>query len=240
MDNSLNMTFDTYLEKSNIGYLRDQTQNILLNEYVDTYKNTCPQKFKVYEADELYIYPVPLYNEMNYTPLYQIKAKPKPFNLAIDAMNRFQNPTNLMCSTSLSRDYRSHPMTKRLFKLKEILKHIYQDYQLDWIGLYRIMSNVDHVEKGLVKEVYIGEMSRSVYPLTTDYISKSTLTYTGMIGQAFYLDDIQDPTRQYSILPSIPTASGSIGFFNKAVGRIYLQIWGEIDMKKLIMFSSTH
>lgn len=58
-----------------------------------------------------------------------------------------------MCSTSLSRDYRSHPMTKRLFKLKEILKHIYQDYQLDWIGLYRIMSNVDHVEKGLVKEV---------------------------------------------------------------------------------------
>ena len=30
-------------------------------------------------------YPVPLYNEMNYTPLYQIKAKPKPFNLAIDA-----------------------------------------------------------------------------------------------------------------------------------------------------------
>ena len=45
-------------------------------------------------------------------------------------------------------------MTKRLFKLKEILKHIYQDYQLDWIGLYRIMSNVDHVEKGLVKEVF--------------------------------------------------------------------------------------
>ena len=83
------------LQKSNIGYLRDQTQNILLNEYVDTYKNTCPQKFKVYEADELYMYyhfsisicsyPVPLYNEMNYTPLYQIKAKPKPFNLAIDA-----------------------------------------------------------------------------------------------------------------------------------------------------------
>ena len=83
------------MQKSNIGYLRDQTQNILLNEYVDTYKNTCPQKLKVYEADELYMYchfsisncsyPVPLYNEMNYTPLYQIKAKPKPFNLAIDA-----------------------------------------------------------------------------------------------------------------------------------------------------------
>ena len=44
------------MQKSNIGYLRDQTQNILLNEYVDTYKNTCPQKFKVYEADELYMY----------------------------------------------------------------------------------------------------------------------------------------------------------------------------------------
>lgn len=107
--------------------------------------------------------------------------------------SRYFSQNNSRCSIPFSKDYRSHPMTQRLWRLHRILQVLASLYALNWVGLFRLMQGVDSTEWGLVKESYIGDVSRPVIPLNLDWVEINNCAWSSMYGKIRYSPDL----RQY-------------------------------------------
>lgn len=58
--------------------------------------------------------------------------------------SRYFSQNNSRCSIPFSKDYRSHPMTQRLWRLHRILQVLASLYALNWVGLF-----LSHARSGL-------------------------------------------------------------------------------------------
>lgn len=158
-------------------------------------------KLKVYEADELYIYPVPLHDPSGYHSYVGTKPREKPFNLATDA---YSISENLMGLPPLGRDYRLHQMTKRLWRIRELLKFVGRVYDLETISVFRAMQNVDCTEWALVKESYVGHSGLAVFELSKEWIVKSSVSWCGCMGKVSLVPDVQNMNTRVPIFQSSP------------------------------------
>ncbi|KAK8801164.1 hypothetical protein WA158_001934 [Blastocystis sp. Blastoise] len=201
----MDFSFQDYTDKARVKELYNQGRMTRLNEFVSKWSQVVPPRFRVYEADELYIYPVPIITNDDIQTTWKIR--PKPFNLATDA---FQKDCNLMSNIPLGKDYRTHPMTKRLYKLRELLKEVSTTYHIDWIGIYRIMCGVESTDTVLVKEVYKGEMTRPTFPLDDSWVNKSSVTCAGLTGNVIYIQNLQIQDSQHYVIPSTENCESSL------------------------------
>lgn len=95
----------------------------------------------------------------------------RPFNLAKDAYH-------IPFDTAV---LQFHPMTTRLLRLKSIILELNAIVQADWVGIYRVVT-ADGLPS-LLKESYIGEPSRALFPLTEEFSKKSTNSWVGLTGK---------------------------------------------------------
>ena len=114
--------------------------------------------------------------------------------------SRYFSQNNARYSVPFSKDYRSHPMTCRLWRLHRILQDLASSYALHWIGLFRLMQGVNSTEWGLVKESYIGDMSRPVIPLNLDWVERNNCAWSSMYGKIRYSPDLRKYVHDYSWL----------------------------------------
>lgn len=85
----------------------------------------------------------------------------------------------------------SHPETKRLWRLQQVIDHIYAQTGVDWIGIYRrIQKNDGSVV--LAKEAYRGEYSRAEFPLTEEFAKTSNNATVGLTGKAITVQSVDE------------------------------------------------
>lgn len=82
-------------------------------------------------------------------------------------------------------------MTQRLWRLHTILQVLSSSYALTWVGIFRLMQGVDSTEWGLVKESYIGDISRPVIPLNIDWVETNNCAWSAMYGKVRYYSDLR-------------------------------------------------
>jgi putative methionine-R-sulfoxide reductase with GAF domain len=127
-------------------------------------------------VQHMYEYRVPTISADGTCSNTEVLAK-SPFNLAVNGYN--------ICGASAfsAAELRSHPMTERLVRLKSIIEGLYELTQADWIGLYRLVSDVS--DRGapiptLMKESYRGEPSRALFPVTEEFAKRSTNSWVAL------------------------------------------------------------
>jgi L-methionine (R)-S-oxide reductase len=76
-------------------------------------------------------------------------------------------------------------ITKRLCLLKKIVQDLAIKYNIEWIGIYRVVTN-DSVPC-LVKEAYVGSNSRAFFPLTKEFAAHSNNSTVAMSNTAIYI-----------------------------------------------------
>jgi L-methionine (R)-S-oxide reductase len=127
----------------------------------------------------LYEFKVPLLS-LDGTCSVAHKLAKRPFNLATDA---YQLPFE---EEHLER-LLSAPTTHRLLYLRHVVRQLNAVVQADWIGIYR-MVEADG-EPALLKEAYLGEHSRAVFPVTEAFAKKSTNSWVGLTGNVRIIED---------------------------------------------------
>lgn len=109
----------------------------------------------------------------------------RPFNLAIDAYGlnseQYQQLLAASSTSTATTTVNNPPLTLRLLHLNRLVNLIYSLTQADWIGIYRVIQ-ADN-ELGLLKEAYLGEPSRAIFPLTQEFTLKSTNSWVGLNGR---------------------------------------------------------
>jgi putative methionine-R-sulfoxide reductase with GAF domain len=124
----------------------------------------------------MYEYRVPTISADGTCSNTEVLAK-NPFNLAV-------NGYNLCAASKFSpTELKSHPMTERLVRLKSIVEGLYEITQADWIGLYRLVSDVADETAPvptLMKESYRGEPSRALFPVTEEFAKRSTNSWVAL------------------------------------------------------------
>jgi len=114
------------------------------------------------------------------------KKAEKPFNLGeIYGLKDLENESEL----------KQNFHTKRLYLLQQVVKLLQKDTSPDWLGIYRkIQHEGNHV---LLKEAYLGEFSRPIFPLTESFQQISTNSLVGATGKARILQDTDNSEGPY-------------------------------------------
>ena len=104
-----------------------------------------------------------------------------------------------------------------------------------WIGIYRVID-ADN-ELGLLKEAYLGEPSRAVFPLTETFALKSTNSWVGLHGEVRHIPNTRAREEGVSYyecsgsvqselcLPIFKSFPSSVGTEWRVVGIIDLESW---------------
>ena len=83
-------------------------------------------------------------------------------------------------------------IVKRLFLLKLIVKELAEKLNIEWIGIYR---KVEHNGvPNLVKEAYVGSISRAYFPLTEEFAKNSNNSTVAMTKTAIYISNTRAMT----------------------------------------------
>lgn len=82
-----------------------------------------------------------------------------------------------------------HPASRRLTVLNRIVQKMAEATGADWVGIYRTVPTSDQ-ESGLVKEAYVGEISRAIFPLSEGMRSRSNNVLVGLTGKAVIFSDV--------------------------------------------------
>ena len=129
---------------------------------------------------ELYAYQVPTLNAAGTCSNLSKLAK-RPMSLAHDAYRMDED---------IWKDEESllaHPLTRRLQSLNNIVNQLRLHTGADWIGVYR-MVKADG-ELALLKESYLGEPSRSVFPVNEEFAHKSTNSWVALHARGRSIPD---------------------------------------------------
>jgi L-methionine (R)-S-oxide reductase len=130
------------------------------------------------DVESLYVYQVPLLGPGG-TCSISHSLSIRPFNLAIHAYKISPSPEMLM----------THPQTRRLLYLKHVVTRLNALVLANWIGIYRLVEADG--EPALLKESYLGEHSRAVFPVTITFAAKSTNSWVGLTGNARIIANTQ-------------------------------------------------
>jgi len=95
-----------------------------------------------------------------------------------------------------------HPLTVKIYRLSQIVKDLAALTESDWLGIYKIHPYANGKagiaaigdkkgEKALVKEAYIGETSRAIFPLTEEFAKQSNNSYVGIYKIARVVKDVE-------------------------------------------------
>lgn len=176
----------------------------------------------------LFIFKVPRLNpEGTCSNLHDLSDR--PYNLAVDAYGISEDALAAFLSN------RSHPLIIRTSRLNRAVNLLYLLTTADWIGIYRVVDADS--ELGLLKEAYLGEPSRAVFPLTEAFSLKSTNSWVGLNGQIRHIPNTRARAEGVSyyecsgsvqseicvpILRSFPTQTGSEW---RVIGIIDLESW---------------
>lgn len=120
----------------------------------------------------------------------------EPFNLATSVYHVEYSAESLASFPS--------PWTLRLQRLKDIVLKMNEIVGADWVGIYRLMNAGG--TPTLVKESYIGEPSRPLFPVTEEFAKKSTNSWVALTGNVRVIDN----TRQREAGVSYYECSGSV------------------------------
>jgi L-methionine (R)-S-oxide reductase len=145
----------------------------------------------------LFIFKVPRLNaEGTCSNLHDLSDR--PFNLAVDAYGVTSEALPMLLTEA------SHPLVTRSSHLNRAVNLLYSLTTADWIGIYRAIDADG--ELGLLKEAYLGEPSRAVFPLTEAFSVKSTNSWVGLNGEIRHIPN----TRQREEGVSYYECSGSV------------------------------
>jgi L-methionine (R)-S-oxide reductase len=176
----------------------------------------------------LFIFKVPRLNpEGTCSNLNDISDR--PFNLAVDA---YGVPAETL--PAFLRDT-NHQLVVRSTRLNRAVNLLYSLTTAHWIGIYRVID-ADN-ELGLLKEAYLGEPSRAVFPLTETFALKSTNSWVGLHGEIRHLPNTRARDEGVSYyecsgsvqselcLPIFKSFLSSTGNEWRVVGIIDLESW---------------
>jgi L-methionine (R)-S-oxide reductase len=125
-------------------------------------------------TQNLFIFKVPRLNsEGTCSNLHDLSDR--PFNLAVDAYGVAAEVLPTLLADA------SHPLVTRSTRLNRAVNLLYSLTTAHWIGIYRAIDADG--ELGLLKEAYLGEPSRAVFPLTEAFAVKSTNSWVGLHGE---------------------------------------------------------
>eukprot|EP01089_Gocevia_fonbrunei_P022543 TRINITY_DN9152_c0_g1_i1.p1 TRINITY_DN9152_c0_g1~~TRINITY_DN9152_c0_g1_i1.p1 ORF type:complete len:221 (-),score=28.11 TRINITY_DN9152_c0_g1_i1:61-723(-) len=138
------------------------------------------------QLDTLYKFRIPQLSTDGTCSL-KTELDPEPFNL-----NNVYNPDAQYSFDLL----KSHPNTKRLLILKNIVQILHKALDnVNWLGLYRKVT-YDQIPN-LLKESYVGSESRPLFPLTDDFAELSNNSWVAMNGQVKLIQDIKEYAGPY-------------------------------------------
>lgn len=131
-----------------------------------------------------------------------------PFHLGTCAYHLNDSDVQSLHLSVDSLSGRVRTLADRLLSLNSIVLGLLHLTGADWIGVYRMMKAC---ERGisfpaLVKEAYVGEPSRAVFPVTSEFALSSTNSWVGLTGRGRSIPD----TRNLSDDVSYYQCSGSV------------------------------
>lgn len=144
------------------------------------------------ELDNVFTYTVPIITEPQDSEVCSKLKDPIPFNLATRVLGLEYNLDHL----------KTHSETQRILKLQEIIRIIQSQISCDWIGIYRLVNNLQFDDKTkydrvLIKEAYFGSFSRADFPVTEEFSKRSTNSLVALKGKAKLIQDVHSHDGPY-------------------------------------------
>ena len=167
--------FEDFLTK--IGFSVSVIKKFSLNDIVKKSFSVLANSLSESELVSLYQYKIP-----ELTPDGQCSIADKPADKPYDLTEILGINKN---------ELKNNPHTSRLLRLKNIIEELQKITQVDWLGIYRTITNKKD-EKVLVKESYYGTISRPEFPLTKEFAKNSNNSTVGLTGKAVIVKDVMD------------------------------------------------
>ncbi len=168
--------FKNYLKQIGLEYLIKDIEKIDLNNFVKDAFEQNFQNLSDKEIQNLYVYDVPKLSADGSCSILEEKNE-TPYDLS------------QIFGTSPSQ-------TLYLWRLKQIVKKLYELTGVDWLGIYKKTNNTKN-EPVLVKESYLGLFSRPEFPLTKEFAKKSNNSTVGLTGKAKVIQDVSSNEGPY-------------------------------------------
>lgn len=159
------------------------TSSVRISSDIDRIKATVGGGMDFYDVSsvrELYTYQVPTLNAAGTCSNLAQLAK-RPFSLAGDVYHISDEVT------SSDEKLTTHPLTQRLQCLNNAVNQLRFLTGADWIGIYRMVRADGDI--ALVKEAYLGEPSRPVFPVTEAFAQKSTNSWVALTARGRSIPD---------------------------------------------------
>jgi len=234
------MTFPQYLQRIGIADRVGDLEGRELSRLVDKTFNTPIPELGDGRVIKLYSYDIPV--EENGLCMYPKVRQAQPYNLATTLG---LNPNLRWGNTSL-KELRKNPNTARLWNLSVITNTLGYSTDTEWVGIYRAVTNPSG-ERVLVKEAYVGSMSKPEFALTEKNALVSNNSKVGLSGKAVIMDDVlgtlqMDPnTPYYSCDPNVESEF-CLPIFGKSgdiIGIIDAEAWvkNHFDSGKLLQIA---
>ncbi len=81
-------------------------------------------------------------------------------------------------------------LTLRQWRLQQVVQQLAVRLRAEWVGIYRVVGDPHHPQqRTLVKEAYVGEVSRAMFPLTLEFAEGSNNSLVGMTGVCVIIAD---------------------------------------------------
>jgi len=99
-----------------------------------------------------------------------------------------------------------HPLTSKIHRLKKVAHDLASLTKSDWLGIYKVHPHFDglagasvnedkvgqsSVGRALVKEAYVGEVSRAIFPLSAEFAKGSNNSFVGLYKTAKLIKDVE-------------------------------------------------
>ncbi len=169
--------FRTYLTAIGLEKIISEIDKTKLNNFVEKAFSQIHKEFTCEEIMELYTYFIPKLTPDGSCSITE-ELQGLPYNLAETFGLSYD------CKT-----LQTHSQTVRLWHLKNIVRNLYKQTQVDWLGIYRKTKNKKGQEI-LLKESYIGSPSRPEFPLTKKFARYSNNSTVGLTGKAIIVENV--------------------------------------------------
>jgi len=161
--------FEDYLKQIGLEYLIKDIKKTKLNSFVKEAFDLKIPNLSEKEIKDLYIYDVPKLSADGSCSTLEEKS-----DVPYDLSKTFkQSPALTLC----------------LWRLKQLVKNLYEETKVDWLGVYKKTLNL-RKELVLVKQSYLGLFSRAEFPLTKEFAKKSNNSTVGISGRAIVIQNV--------------------------------------------------
>lgn len=176
--------FRDYLIDIGLEQIVRDAHSIQLNTFVEDAFRQIRYDFSEEEIRELYVYDIPRLSPDGSCSILEEKSD-IPYNLATTF------GLNFVASV-----LKKHPQTLRLWRLHQIVEQLYSFTKVNWLGVYRKTQNENN-ETVLVKESYLGSLSRPEFPLSQRFAKHSNNSTVGLTGKAVLIQDVTKYPESY-------------------------------------------